>query len=188
MGKLIITDFFGVIVNEIAPLWFKKHVPDPVEAGRLKEKYFDPVDLGTITFDEAMEQLGQAFGVNPKGIKKDWYDAVELREDVLAYYDALRKEHTLVLLSNAGHPFLQDILDRYGLRKHFDRVFISCYEHMGKPDPRFYRLAMEANPGDYEEIVMIDDNPKNLLPLPSLGIRGILYRDLPTLQRDLFHI
>jgi hypothetical protein len=47
-NKLVIFDCFGVIFDEIAPVFFRRHF-DEETAKVLKDKYFIPADMGEIT-------------------------------------------------------------------------------------------------------------------------------------------
>ena len=55
-NKLVIFDCFGVIFDEIAPPFFRRHF-DEETAAVLKEKFFVPADLGEITRDELFDNM-----------------------------------------------------------------------------------------------------------------------------------
>ena len=108
-------------------------------------------------------------------------------EDVFEYITSLRRgDDKVVLLSNAGFPFMGDIIDRFDFKSHFDKIFVSGAYHIMKPDPEFYKLAINSYSEKFDHIYMIDDNPKNLAPVSALGIEPILYTDLPSLKA-IFH-
>ena len=187
MANLILSDCFGVIMNEIAVDWFKEHFDDPKIAMTLKEKYFNDCDLGTVSLDEVFVSIGKDLGYDPNELKADWYRRIHLRQDVFDYITSLnRGDDKVVLLSNAGFPFMGEIIDRFEFKKHFDKIFVSGEYHIMKPDPEFYKLAINSYSTKFSHIYMIDDNPKNLAPVSSLGIEPILYTDLPSLKA-IFH-
>ena len=45
---------------------------------------------------------------------------------------------------------------------------------MRKPDPRIYRLALDAVDVDAEAAVFLDDHPANVEAAEALGMRGIV--------------
>ena len=187
MANLILSDCFGVIMNEIAVDWFNEHFDDPKIAMTLKEKYFNDCDLGDVSLDEVFESIGKDLGYDPKELKDDWYRRIHLRQDVFDYITSLRRgDDKLVLLSNAGFPFMGEIIDRFGFEDRFDKIFVSGAYHMMKPDPEFYKLAINSYSEKFDHIYMIDDNPKNLAPVSALGIEPILYTDLDSLKA-VFH-
>ncbi|MBP5216601.1 MAG: HAD-IA family hydrolase [Bacilli bacterium] len=186
MKRLILTDCFGVILNEIAPYWFQEHFTNPEEAKVLKDKYFVPFDLGEIGFDEVMEKMAQELGFDAEVLKEFWKNGVVIDHELLAYYDSLReKGDYIALASNAGTPFLDDILDSHDLRKHFDEIFISSHLHIVKPDLRFYETCLSDFPMPYSQVIMIDDQTRNLEGLEKLGIQPILYRGIEDLKVKL---
>ena len=145
MANLILSDCFGVIMNEIAVDWFNEHFDDPKIAMTLKEKYFNDCDLGLVSLDEVFVSIGKDLGYDPNELKTDWYRRIHLRQDVFEYITSLnRGDDKVVLLSNAGFPFMGEIIDRFEFKKHFDKIFVSGEYHIMKPDPEFYKLAINS--------------------------------------------
>ena len=183
MKRLILTDCFGVILDEIAPNWFQEHFTSPEEAKALKDKYFVPFDLGDISFDEVMEKMAKELHFDAKELKDYWLNGVVINQNLLAFYDSLREQGDVIALaSNAGKPFLDDILDQHDLRKHFDAIFISSHFHIVKPDHAFYRACLSQFHEPFSEIFMIDDSLANLKGLEELGIQAIHYHGLEELM------
>jgi len=56
----------------------------------------------------------------------------------------------------------------------FDVVIDSCHTGVRKPDPRIYRMALDAVDADAEAAVFLDDHPENVRAAEALGMRGIL--------------
>jgi putative hydrolase of the HAD superfamily len=56
----------------------------------------------------------------------------------------------------------------------FDVVVDSCHAGVRKPDPRIYRLALDAVDVDAEAAVFLDDHPANVEAAEALGMRGIV--------------
>jgi putative hydrolase of the HAD superfamily len=56
----------------------------------------------------------------------------------------------------------------------FDAVVDSCHTGVRKPDPRIYRLALDAVDADAEAAVFLDDHPANVAAAEALGMRGIV--------------
>jgi len=186
MNNLILCDCFGVILDEVAVGWFRDHFEDQALADSLKDKYFVDVDLGNMPLDDVFSIIERDLGFNALEMKKDWYRRIHLRQEMLDYIDELRsKGNTVVMLSNAGYPFMDDMIEKYNFKKHFDKIFVSCNYHLIKPDPAFYKLAVNSFEQKFDKIFMIDDSPKNLAPLKDLGISGILFSNVELLKKAI---
>ena len=186
MARLILTDCFGVVLDEIAPIWFQEHFRNPQEAKLLKDKYFVPFDLGDVSFDEVMGQMAEELHFEKDELKEYWLEGVVINQELLAFYDHLREQGDIIALaSNAGKPFLDDILDQHDLRRHFDAVFISSHFHIVKPNPAFYEKCLSSFSDPFSEIFMIDDSPANLQGLRELGIQPILFQGNEELRKRL---
>lgn len=72
---------------------------------------------------------------------------------------ALRRQGKAVLLSNAQSLFTRPELDALGLADAFDAVYISSEAGCKKPDPRFFRLALEREGLDASRCLMIGNDP-----------------------------
>lgn len=67
----------------------------------------------------------------------------------------------------------------------FRDILVSGVEGMVKPDPAIYQLALSRFGLTPAQTLFIDDREDNILAARALGIRGHLFRDVPTLRRDL---
>ncbi len=183
MKSLIIFDFYGVIGGEIAPKWFKNHFDMPL-ADELKAKYFIPADQGIYSFKETLERIAKDYNFNYDDILKEMSTYVVVNNELLDYILELRKNNDVALLSNAAKGIYDMLFPNLDLNKYFDKVFISAYHNMQKPDLRFYKLCVDSFNKEYDEIYMIDDNIKNISHLNEIGIKGILYKN----NQELFDI
>lgn len=168
-NKLIIFDCFGVIFDEIAPVFFNKYLPED-KAAEIKEKIFVPADLGEIEYEEIFVQISKELDMPVEEIMKEWNSLIRLDEDMLPIIKKLGENADIALLSNAPLGFLENLIEKHKLAPLFDKIFISCNLKMAKPDPEIYFFCVSRFGKEYDEIYMIDDNIKNLEPLPALGI------------------
>ena len=58
---------------------------------------------------------------------------------------------------------------------HFDYTVLSCVEHLKKPDPAFYRIALARADAQPDEAIFIDDREEPVAAAEQMGIKGILY-------------
>ncbi len=183
-NKLIIFDCFGVIFGEIAPVIFRRYF-SPDEAAILKEKHFVPADLGDVTLDEIFDGMAEEIGISKERLAEEWNELIVLNEKIVPVIEKLKEEYTIILLSNAPLGFVEKLMKDYSLEYLFDKIFISCNLKMSKPDPQIYKYCVESFDNKFDKIYMIDDNLKNLEPLPSLGITPVHFTSIEKMIEDL---
>lgn len=74
--------------------------------------------------------------------------------------DALRKRGRVILLSNAQSLFTRPELEALGIAGCFDGIYISSEAGFKKPDPRFFRLALEREGLEPGRCLMIGNDPR----------------------------
>ncbi len=173
--RLIIFDCFGVIFEEVAPTFLKKHLAEE-KALIIKEELFVPADLGEITYDELLTNMAKALEVDKEGMVEEWNSMFILRESILPIIKALGERHDVVLLSNAPFGVVEEQFEKHGLTPLFKRMFISCNLGLAKPDREIYLHCVREMGKAYDEVYMIDDNWSNLEHLPEIGIVPIHYK------------
>lgn len=177
---LVIFDCFGVIMNEVAPVFLKKHLPAD-KASVIKEKLFVPADMGQVTYDELLSNMAKVLGMTKEEMMPEWEAMFSLREEIVPEIRKLREKADIALLSNAPLGVVEGILDRFALWELFDKTVISCNVKMAKPDVEIYKYCVSLFDKKYDKIYMVDDNAVNLEHLPSIGITPILYRNVEDL-------
>ncbi len=176
---LLIFDCFGVVVAEIAPVWFESRFPVE-EAKVLKEKYFQGADLGDVSISELLDRVSGDLGIPRETIIGEWESIFKVNYELADLIGRLKENYHIALLSNAPLGLVEKILEEFDLAGIFDKTFISANHRMAKPDKAFYKLCIDSF-GKMDAIYMIDGNPTNLSGLDSLNIRPHLFR-----SNDLF--
>lgn len=179
-NKLIIFDCFGVIFDEVAPVFLRKYLPDE-EAAVLKEKLFVPADLGLVTYDELLCNMARELKTDKEKMTEEWESLFRLREEMVPIIKKLGETADIALLSNAPLGVIEKQFGRYNLTPLFDKIFVSCNLKLAKPDPEIYLHCVKSFGKSYDEIYMIDDNLSNLEHLPSLGITPIHFKTAESL-------
>ncbi|MBQ8504257.1 MAG: HAD-IA family hydrolase [Clostridia bacterium] len=183
-NKLIIFDCFGVIFDEVAPVFLRRHLSaDTVD--EIKEKLFVPADMGEITYDELLINMEREIGIPKEQFLPEWEALFRIKDDTVNAIRALHKENDIALLSNAPTGVVEGLIEKYDLHDLFDKTVISCNIHMAKPDIEIYRYCVSLFNREYDEIYMIDDNLKNLEQLPSLGITPIHFENVEKMMKKL---
>lgn len=174
-NKLIIFDCFGVIFEEVAPVFLKKFLAED-KALIIKEELFVPADLGQITYDELLTNMARVLEVDKEKMIEEWNSMFILRESILPVIKALGEKHDVILLSNAPLGVVEEAFEKKGITHLFKKMFISCNLKMAKPDKNIYLHCVKEMGTSYDEIYMVDDNWSNLEHLPEIGITPIHYK------------
>lgn len=181
-NKLVIFDCFGVILDRVAPFFYQNHA-DAETAKALLDQYTIPVDLGEITREEYFERLAREFGMTAEAVAQEWNELVHVRAEVVEEIKKIRQKADVALLSNAATGFVEDIFEKNGLTALFDRMIVSSAVKMIKPDPAIYRCCVASFEKEYEAIYMVDDTLANLQPLGELGMIGVHFKNVNSLQQ-----
>lgn len=183
-NRLIIFDCFGVIFDEIAPVFFSKYLPSD-RAAEVKERIFVPADLGIMPYEQIFKEISKELNIPEKDILKEWEGLIHLNEAMVPVIKKLGETADIALLSNAPLGFVEKIFKGHSLENLFDKMFISCNIKMAKPDPKIYNYCVSQFEKEYDNIYMIDDNIKNLEHLPEQGITPILFTDIESMLSQL---
>ena len=175
-SKLVIFDCFGVIFDEIAPVFFRRHF-DEETAKVLKDKYFIPADLGEITREELFDRMSEELGMKKEDILSEWNGLIHLRPYMVEEIVKIRERADVALLSNAPLGFVEKLFDEKGITHLFDKMFVSSSLKMAKPDPRIYLHCVSSFGKIYDEIYMVDDSLPNVEKLGELGIIGVHFKN-----------
>lgn len=180
-NRLIIFDCFGVIFDEVAPVFIKKYLPEG-QAEILKEELFVPADMGDITYDELLTNMARSLNLDKDAMTKDWESLFRPKEETVTFLKSLQGKADIALLSNAPLGVIEKQFERHGLFPLFNKIFVSCNLKMAKPDPKIYLHCVSEFKKVYEEIYMIDDNLTNLRFLPEIGITPIHFKSIADIQ------
>jgi 2-haloacid dehalogenase len=91
----------------------------------------------------------------------------------------------LYALTNWSHETFPIALERYEFLSWFDAIVVSGAERLVKPDPRIFTLLMERHRLRAEQLVFIDDNPRNAEAAAALGMHAIHFVSPPRLRAEL---
>ena len=94
--------------------------------------------------------------------------------------DAIRRAKAagrqVMILSNELVLFYgAPVVDRISILSDIDGIIDASYTMVLKPDPRAYRMAMAALDVPADEIVFVDDQPRNVSGAEAAGLRAIQF-------------
>jgi len=153
-------------------------VAEAFECGRMTPlEFFDHVKkncrIQNLTFDEFIPIFNDIF---------------EEDTEIVLLIQTLKPRYKLGLLSNTNAIHVDYIRQTYDHLGNFDRILFSNEAGVRKPDPAFYKIALESFAIQPHESVFIDDNEANIFSARKLGIHGIRYKDIDQLKAELHEI
>jgi len=82
---------------------------------------------------------------------------------------------TKTIFTNATQEHARRVLEMLGVAHHFARIVdIRATDFICKPDPAAYRRSLDLLGAQAGECILVEDNPRNLLPAGALGMTTIL--------------
>lgn len=183
-AKLIIFDLGNVMVdidmkatikafNDLGVQNVEKYVTQSHSTGG----FFTDFERGLISPEVFCDNVRNMSGVNAtdQQIRHAWNAMIgPFPKDRIALVERLRKNHTVVLLSNTNQIHLEyfDILaEGYNSMENlFDKTWYSHEMHMSKPNKDIYEAVLKAHDCNPDEAVFFDDNLANVNGAESIGI------------------
>lgn len=191
MIKLIIFDVGGVINNFDESMYVDyitaKLGIDRDEFWRALTPPLDRMELGLYTLSQMKKSLSRKFKVSEGRL--EWDSAFEklntVNWNVINLANRLSKNYRIAVLTNVSRSRHLVNMARYLKRVKYDRLFTSCYLHMAKPDPKFYRFVLKEMKVQPSEAIFIDNLKKNTDSAQKIGITSIQFTGYNDLVKRL---
>lgn len=188
MIKAIIFDFWGTLMeNGVYPSPFKQvkymfrlNMMFPEFAPKFEEAFM------LSKFENLYEGFGavaKAFEIEPPQFVFDNVVGMWNKNKLLAkpYPDAvaalteLKKKYKLALISNTDCFSINEIIDKYDLRKFFDVIVLSYEAGVLKSDKKMFALATKKMKVKKNEVIMVGDSiDSDIRGAENAGIKAIL--------------
>jgi HAD superfamily hydrolase (TIGR01509 family) len=169
---LIVWDYFGVVAQDA--FWYTAERLALMNGMSNEiQKAQQASDLGLISWDDYTELVAEDIGVGVNEVRLR-YQNHDIKESNILTINAL-PDHRHVLLSNASSDYLLPVMQRLGLNKLFEQIFVSSDIGYAKPDSRAFQHVLNAMSCDATESIMIDDSARNIDAARDLGMAGIVY-------------
>lgn len=194
--KNIIFDIGNVLLS-FQPERFLKQYYDEKTMGDLLTIIFCSdewleLDLGNLTIDETINIFSKR---NPHYkeeiyfILKHWTEMMTpIQENVDIAYKLKEKGYSLYILSNFHEEAIKEMYNKYPFFTIFDGGVISAYEHMIKPNPKFYQILLDRYHLNPHECLFIDDMLANVTIAHRLGISSIHLNYNKDLKEELMKL
>lgn len=193
MIKVIIFDAGGVIVDckPILNKFIRIFKPKNLDL------FWEEINLkailmcrGEMSEKDYWKEIAKSIGVKdmskiPDNLwTKDYDKLTHIDKDVLNLIDKLRKNYKTALISNTFAPHA-NINRKRGLFDHFDVTILSHEVKLTKENKDIFLIALKKLKVKAEECIFIDDIQKFIDTANSLGMKGILFKNLTQLKKEL---
>ena len=130
-------------------------------------------DLGLLTIDETAAEVAKFRDCDAATAKAHMLQAISLQEEVEPTVELIKelkaKGYKLYVLSNMSKEYIE-YLRKLPVFEYFDYQAVSCEQHLGKPDHKFYEYLLSHCNLAPSETIFIDDRKDNVEVAAELGI------------------
>lgn len=171
-------------------LGFNDEVIAAFDVNMIHSKYWDMLDEGLITTQEAIDAFIESMPQYEKELEQFWAAQEGLVEEY-EYSAPLvsklqEKGYKVYLLSNYPLDMYQLHWPSFEFFKLVDGYVVSAPEKMKKPNPAIYELLCERYGLKAEECIFIDDRQENVDAAIGVGMESVLFTGYEALLKELF--
>ncbi len=190
MITTFIFDFAGVVTTERCFPAIAQKISEKCGVDReTVEKRLYAIEkqylLGKETTDEFWKKTMNGLPVPLKefsSIFGSWY---QLNEEVIGMIKKLKKKYRVILLSDNFDAMSTALRKDRRLTELFERMYFSNEFHLSKHDEHIFKKVLAEENKTAEECVFIDDKEANVKLAKKVGMRGIVFMDIPSFENKL---
>ncbi len=175
----ILSKMFSISEQEGNSLWLENR--SKLLKGDLSSEQFLKKLKNKFKSDLGVDELAEKW-------KNLYIENAEIDQDMLKFIAELKEKYRVYLLTDTI-----DIHDDYNKHRNiyikFTKVFASHKEKLAKADGQeFFSHVLRKIDAKAEECIFVDDLEENIKTAESLGIKGILFKNLAQLKTDLYSL
>ena len=141
-------------------------------------------------FDEAvaeLKELHHEYAEMIRMYRDGWHKMLrsEFPETVALMRSLKEAGYRIYGLTNWSGETFPTAYERYEFLHEFDGIVVSGVEKVAKPDEKIYRILLERYSLRPEASVFIDDNAQNVAAAEELGIHGIRFDNVKSVEMCL---
>ncbi len=150
---------------------------------------FDTYELGKLSLEEYLDWV--VFFKERAFTRADFREFIFAQSkpypQMIAYIRALKRKHGLkiVVVSNEARELNDHRIKTFGLAELVDCFVSSCFVHLRKPDPDFFKLALDLSQTPPEQIAYIENTPMFVQIAEGMGINGVIHKDEASTRAQL---
>ena len=184
MGNVVVRTDFDTLYAKFAS---RMRIPARF-VRNFRNKHVADLTLGQTPWKQFQKDMEKAVRRPLPTFNKVWLEeGLKVRtnnEPLLQIIATLRKHYTVGAVTNLNEGrWLIDKKTR--LYANFDYTVLSCRDHVKKPDPAFYHLALSRADARPDESILVDNKTEYIVGAEELGMKTILYTDNAHLLKSL---
>lgn len=168
---------------------YSEEILQKLAKATVKSPFWNEMDRGRLQTEEILD----CFIQNDPSIEKEIREVFQNVKQMITRYDyaipwireVKEKGCRVYVISNFAEKPYQDCSEALDFLSETDGAVLSYQEQMIKPSPEIYRLLCSRYGLKPEECVFIDDMPVNVEAAIEQGMRGILFRSLEQVKKEL---
>ncbi|QJT08397.1 HAD family hydrolase [Oceanidesulfovibrio marinus] len=186
VGGVLLTNGWDRNARSLAAETFQLDAEDMNERHHLT---FDTYEEGELSLDEYLDRLVffKPRSFTRETFRKFMFDQSKPYPEMIELVRRMKAEHGLkiVVVSNEGRELTEHRIRTFALDCFVDVFVSSSFVHFRKPDKKIFRLALDIGQAKPDEVVYIDDRSLFVEVASSIGIRGIVHKDLASTRQQL---
>ena len=197
MIRAIIFDIGGVLIHTLDT---SKHKKWERRFGLNEGKLYDialqtgvalDAETGKVTEQEMFQRIADRTGLDEAELeefKDAFWSSEQLDTELAAFLKSLRPRYKTATLSNAWSDARSEVNRKFHLDELVDAQFFSAEEGVAKPNPQFYRIALDYLHVQPDEAVFLDDVWQNVDAARQLGMHAVHYKNTVQAIVDVRHL
>ena len=176
MVKALLFDFWGTLAENgvqspIKQVKYILRIPEPFSEFVVRFEHAMMIQsFPTLNLPPYQSQIETLIGM----WNKSWMLAFPYPE-VEELLTTLHKEYTLILISNTDEFSINNVLNKFNLRRHFDHIFLSCDLGVIKTDNGFLKTVLDRAHLAVEDCLLIGDSiQSDIVAAQRVGVNAIL--------------
>jgi len=144
--------------------------------------------IGEMTTEDLWTRVLERLGLpqtEREPFVRDFFTGDQIDQVLMDYIRSLRPARMTGMITNAWDTIRHYLESRWRIADAFDLLVISAEEHLAKPDPRIYQLALSRLDIQPQESVFVDDMEANVLGAKAVGMHAIRFQSTPQILADL---
>lgn len=180
MITVLLFDFYGVFLPDAYTAWLTSN---NVSREGIYAELIEKRDGGLLDEQSFLAELSKAIG-RPVQVEEIHPKNIELDKQLIDLTRQLKTHYQISLFSNASEK-LRGKLATLGLDDLFSEIIISSEIGYSKPADQAFESAVQRVNARPDEILFIDDNPKNIEAARRNGLSAHLYVSAKDLQEAI---
>lgn len=197
MIKIIVFDLGSVIFKEdwikLNDVFFRKFGISTLirsQYGEKIQRIYDDALVGKKKMSDVFEEICKEKKIDHNiqelcdFYKEEYKKNKSINTEMIELIKSLKKKYKIVCFTDTNDLHFEAHKEQ-GILDLFDEKFASHIIGMRKKDPNVFEIVLKKLDVLPEEVLFIDDNPKNISSASSLGLKTILFKNAKELKEEL---